>query len=186
VQRAYNDARLPLRLLGMRQLLCNNCGHEFRAFDVTGRAQRTASTEKELAGNRRRAPRYRARLPARISLVEHNSRTGQVWRTPEVNGRCVTISRYGLAVAFASPRLRDEDFAEPGRLMQVTVILPAGAAEMLVAMVTHERVDEGAGRTGWLIGASITKMSDDDRARLDDYLEARARDEANFSLEPKE
>ena len=177
IQRGYTDAPLVLRLVGLRGLLCNNCGLEFKGFDFSGGADRAASTKKEVVQNRRRAPRYRLTLPASISLVEVNSRTGNVWESQAARGRCVALNKYGLAVSFVGTRFEEEDFSSVGRLLYIRLMLPKGPVDMVVTTVTHDRVREGRAKSGWLIGASITKMSDDDRARLNTYLESRARDE---------
>ena len=177
IQRGYTDAPLVLRLVGMRGLLCNNCGLEFKGFDISGTADRSASTNKEVVPNRRRAPRFRLTLPASISLMEVNSQTGNVWESQAARGRCVTINKYGLAVSFVGTRFTEEDFSNIGRLLNVRIMLPNGPVDMVVTTVTHDRARDGGAKSGWLIGASITKMSDDDRARLDTYLENRAREE---------
>ncbi|MDQ3755977.1 MAG: hypothetical protein M3371_14750 [Acidobacteriota bacterium] len=181
LQRGYHDPPLTLWLLGLREFLCNKCGLEFKRFAPLAKAARAASTKQESTRNRRRSPRYGAHLPASISLIEINAETGEVGHSPPARGHCTTISKYGLAVSFIGTRFKDADFAQTGRPLLITVMLPNGPAEMLVTTITHERPAAGQGaRQGWLLGSVIREMRAEDRARLEDYLDSRA--ESNVSL----
>ncbi len=175
VQRGYHDPPLPLRLLGLREFLCNNCGLEFKKFAPLAKDARVASTKQESIATRRRAPRYGAHLPASVSLVEVHAETGEAWHSPPARGHCTNISKHGLAVSFAGTRFRVADFAQTGRPLLITVMLPNGPADMLVTTVTHARPAAGRGsRQGWLIGSAIKEMRAEDRARLEEYLVSRA------------
>ncbi len=176
VQRGYHDPPLPLRLLGLRELLCNNCGLEFKKFSPLAKDERAASTTQESISNQRRAPRYGAHLPASVSLIEVNAETGEVWHSPPARGHCTTISKYGLAVSFVGTRFKDADFARIGRPLLITLMLPNGPTAILVTTVTHERLAarQESRQKGWLIGSAIREMRAEDRTRLEDYLVSRA------------
>ncbi len=94
----------------------------------------------------------------------------------------MTISKLGLALSFIGSRFDEAEFAQSGRLLFVTITLPGGPVEAVVTTVKHERVGEG--RTApWLVQASITQMSDGDKARLSSYLDKRGDEEPIFTLE---
>jgi len=175
VQRGYHDPPLLLRLLGQRVFLCNNCGLEFKKFAPRAKDARAASTKRESVANHRRARRYDAHLPASVSLVEVHAETGERWYSSPARGHCTNISKYGLTVSFVGTRFKDADFAQTGRPLWITVMLPNGSADMLVTTVTHARpAAERGSRQGWLIGSAIREMRAEDRTRLEDYLVSRA------------
>src|SRR5262245_43719249 len=96
IQRGYNTGALPRQLIGLRELLCNRCGLEFRGFDPFGRIGRAPSIELE-PSERRRTPRYTAHLPATIHLAEKDPDTGKVSYSGPSRGHCESISKFGLA-----------------------------------------------------------------------------------------
>ncbi len=182
IQIGYKDRSILARLAGVDEFLCNNCGLEFRSFDSSGKVQRAPVKEPEVVANRRRAPRYKAHLPATIRLAEKNSVTGKLILSKASRGHCVTISKLGLALSFIGSRFDEAEFAQSGRLLFVTITLPGGPVDAVVTTVKHERVGEG--RTArWLVQASITQMSDGDKARLSSYLDKRGDEEPIFTLE---
>jgi hypothetical protein len=173
IQIGYGDRFILARLAGGAEFLCNNCGLEFKGFDLSGEVQRTPVTKTEKIANRRRAPRYNAHLPAVITLAERDPRNGKLILSQASRGHCVTISRVGMAVTFIGSRFRKEEFAKTRRLLLVTITLPRGAVDAVVTTVTHERVGEEDSKARWLIRASITYMNEGDTALLLNYLERR-------------
>ncbi|MFN2510675.1 MAG: hypothetical protein ABR568_04440 [Pyrinomonadaceae bacterium] len=182
IQIGYKDRSILARLAGVDEFLCNNCGMEFRSFDSSGKVQRAPVKEPEVVANRRRAPRYKAHLPATLRLAEKNSVTGKLILSKASRGHCVTISKLGLALSFIGSQFDESEFAQTGRLLFVTITLPGGPVDAVVTTVKHERVVEG--RTArWLVQASITQMSDGDKARLSNYLDKRGDEAPIFTLE---
>jgi hypothetical protein len=159
-------------MAGLHLLLCNNCGFEFKGFDWSGKLKRSPSAKKRTGKERRRVPRYKVHLPASISLVDRNPLTSKASYSSPSRGHCETISKLGMALSFVGTRFDAREFARPGRLLFVTVTLPNGTIDALVTTVTHDRVGESTAK--WFVGASITQISDSDRARLDGYLEKRS------------
>lgn len=160
------------RLARLQELLCNNCGLEFRGFDAFGRFLRTPSTGKPV--NRRSAPRYHAHLPATISLGQQESGKDKLTFSQPVRGHCETISSTGLEVSFVGLRFGPEEFDQPGRILLVSIVLPNGPVDAVVSTVSHVHLEKERGLPTWLIGASIMQMSDTDRERLTVYLDKRA------------
>jgi len=182
IQRGYKDRSILARLAGGDEFLCNNCGLEFKSFDLSGKVQRAPATETESLANRRRAPRYKVHLPARISLAEKDAVTGKLLLSKESRGHCVTISKLGLALSFIGSRFEDEAFVKTGRLLLVAITLPNGPVDAVVTTVTHDRVGTGGATASWLVRASITQMSEGDNARLLSYLDKRGNETPLFTL----
>lgn len=170
VQRGYKDAAIVLQVAGFRELLCNNCGLEFKGFDPFRKLPRAPARHKETNGKQRRFPRYKVHLPATISMVERNPLTWDVSYSKGCRGHCDTISQGGMALSFVGTRMPEDELRRPGCSLFVTVNLPGSVIAAVLSTVTSERL----GAIGkWLVGAKITQMSDIDAARLACYLEKR-------------
>jgi len=183
IQLGYKDKSILARLAGGDEFLCNNCGLEFKSFDISGKLKRKpAAGIDEPFANRRRAPRYKSRLPASISLAEKDATTGKLVLAKTSRGRCETISRLGVALSFTGSRFDSHDF-KTGRLLVVNITLPNGPIDAVVTTVAHERVGKEEGAASWLVRASITQMSEGDTARLVSYLEKRGNEAPLFKRE---
>jgi hypothetical protein len=183
IQLGYKERSILALLSGGDEFLCNNCGLEFKSFDLSGEVQRAPAKKAESLPNRRRAPRYKAHLPAAISLAERDAVTGKLKFSKVSRGHCVTISKLGMALTFIGSRFGEEEFAQTGRLLFVTITLPKGAIDAVVTTVTHERVGTEEGTGSWFVQASITHMSDGDTARLLSYLDKREKESPLFTQE---
>lgn len=173
LQRGYNDSAIVFQMAGLHELLCNNCGLEFKGFDPLRKLIRAPAKHKEQTNNHRRFPRYKVHLPASVALVERNPVTWEVSYSEASRGHCETISQGGLAVAFVGSRFTEDQLRRPGCPLYVTVNLPGSVIAAVVSTITCERVGS-KGHAKWSIGAAITQMSDGDAARLTAYLEKRA------------
>ena len=172
IQRGYNDSLIVLQLAGLRELLCNNCGLEFKGFDPLRRLPKAAVKRKKLEPNQRRAPRYKVCLPATISLVERNILTWDVDYTRPSRGHCETISQLGMAFSFVGSRFSEQHLTQPGSFLFVTVDLPVGAIAAVVSIVDCERPVKG--RASWLVGTTISQMSERDAGLLASYIKNRS------------
>ncbi len=183
IQIGYKDRSILARLAGGDEFLCNNCGLEFKSFDLSGKVQRAPASEAESLANRRRAPRYKVHLPAMISLAERDAVTGKLVLSKPSRGHCVTISQLGLALSFIGSRFKEEEFVQTGRLLFVAVTLPNGPVDAVVTTLAHERVGTQEGKASWFVRASIIKMSEGDNARLLSYLDRRGNEAPLFTPE---
>lgn len=171
IQRGYNDATIVLQVAGFRELLCNNCGLEFKGFDPFRRLPRTPAKQKESNGRQRRFPRYKVHLPANISLVERNPLTWDVSYSKGCRGHCDMISQAGMALSFVGSHLPEDELTRPGCRLFVTINLPGSAVAAVLSTVTCDR---WGAKGKWLVGAKITQMADADARRLACYLAKRA------------
>ena len=169
-------------MAGLHELLCNNCGLEFKGFDPLRRLERAPVKRKQFGSNQRRFPRYKAHLPATICLVERNVLTWDVAYTQGSRGHCETISQIGMALSFVGTRFSQEQLTRPGCCLFVTVNLPAGAIAAVVSIVNWNRPGSD-GRARWLVGSTISQMSDEDAGRLAHYIKKRAEADPYLALE---
>jgi len=174
IQRGYKGVLVPLRLLGMHELLCNNCNLEFKSLDPFKKFKRARSVETEPSYNRRRAPRYPAHLPATIHLAEKNSDTGKVSYSRSSRGHCEVIGKFGVALAFVGTRFAETEVARVGRLLFVTIDLPNGRIEALVTILTYERSGSEEGQGHWRVGGAFANINEESVAILSDYLAKRS------------
>jgi hypothetical protein len=68
-------------------------------------------------------------------------------------------------------------------LLFVSVVLPNGPIDALLTTVTHDQVRGERGKLRWLIGSTITKMTEADTTRLSNYLKKLAEQEPIFESE---
>jgi hypothetical protein len=181
IQRGYEESLIILRIAGLHELLCNNCGLEFRGFDPLRKLPRTPVKRTQFAANERRFPRHKVHLAATISLVERNVLTWDVAYTHRSQGHCEIISQIGMALSFVGSRFPAQDLTRPGCSLFVTVNLPGGAIAAVVSIVHWERRGTG-GRSGWFVGTTISQMSEQDAARLAAYIKKRS--ERNLYVAP--
>jgi PilZ domain len=91
-------------------------------------------------------------------------------RPPSVEGQTRDISSSGLALIVPVIRINDHYLAGEGRSLLLRLELPLGPLEIQATPMRYERLDETGAEKGYLIGVSITAMSDDDRLRYDEYI----------------
>ena|SRR6185503_4464471 len=181
LQRGYDDSSIVFQMAGLHELLCNNCGLEFKGFDPLRRLKRMPAKHTPKRSNDRRFPRYKVHLSATISLVERNPVTWEVSYSGAAHGHCETISQGGMALAFMGSRFREDQLSRPGCQLYVNVKLPAAVIAAVLSIITCERA--GSKKQGlWLVGAAITQMSDGDAAKLTTYLEKCAKSESVLAL----
>ena len=121
-------------------------------------------------GNRRRARRYRVGVHFTVSIFDSKLSREQLEHAPYIEGNTSDISTSGLALIVPAIRISDRYLTVPDQTLHLMLELPAGRIEMRVAPVRYEQLERAGAATGYLIGVSIRAMSDDDRARFEDYL----------------
>lgn len=174
VQRDYDDARALASLLGVRKVLCNNCGNVFQRFDPLGKLDRAPAKSGAQGSNRRVNPRYHAHLPADISLIVDNPSTRKATYSEPSKGHCDSISKMGMGLSLVGSRFAEEDLSRLGRLLFVRVHLPEVTIEAVVSIVSYDRLGESK---KWRLGVRIQQIADADKASLNDYLKHRAQDQ---------
>lgn len=171
IQHGFNDAPLGLRLLGINELFCHNCHLEFKGFALPGSLKRVPSSRDEAGVNRRRAPRFKARLTAYVSLMDVDPASKGMRYSAELRGQTRQISAMGLSVELPESPDWSRRFNGSGRRLRIRLLLPAvGPIHLHIAPVYQAKLDESRSEAGHLIAGPITKIEGTDRARLLDYL----------------
>lgn len=129
-----------------------------------------AARLRRFVGDRRRAKRYKTRLLVNVSLPGAKTGNSSTRRVPSLQGHTRDISTSGIAVIVPSIRIGGHYLTGEDRTLRLTLALPAGPTEVQVVPVRYERLEEDPTEEGYLIGARITEMSDNDRGRYLAYI----------------
>ena len=132
--------------------------------------RRIVSHLRRFIGNRRRCKRVRARLEFTLSLSDPRVNTNGFRRLPTLNGHTFDVSTSGLALIVPAIRIAEHYLAGEERKLYLKLELPGGPVEMKLASVRYESLDEDHEETGYLIGARIAEMADEDRATFNNYV----------------
>lgn len=122
---------------------------------------------RRFVGERRISPRHRARLRAHVSLHAHHT-THHAPHT--LAGHTRDISATGLALILPAIRLGERYLMGEGRKIDVVLELPTKTITLRATPVRYERVEEGEGDAGYIVGAHISEISEADRAHFIEYL----------------
>ena len=132
--------------------------------------RRIVSSLRRFIGNRRNSKRVRARLSFTLSLSDPRVSSNGSRRLPRLNGHTLDVSLTGLALIVPAIRIGEHYLAGDERKLHVKLELPTGPVEMKVATVRYESLEESSEESGYLIGARIVDMSDQDRATYNSYV----------------
>lgn len=121
-------------------------------------------------GNRRRAPRYEARLSFSVSIVDAETGRENTRPSQTLVGRTRNLSETGFALVVPSLWLGTNKLNDGNSTLRLMLDLPSGTAEVHVAPVRSHPLGEADTGSGHLIGVKITHLNDDVRARLTKYL----------------
>jgi PilZ domain len=132
--------------------------------------RRIVSRLRRFIGNRRRHRRVRTRLSFTLSLSDLKAHSNGARRIPTLNGHTLDISTTGLALIVPAIRIGEHYLAGSDRRLHLKLDLPDGQVEMKLAPVRYESLDESQEETGYVIGARIIEMTNEDRASFDAYV----------------
>lgn len=113
----------------------------------------------------RGAPRLSVRLPFSISIHGTNGNGG---RERLLEGYTRDISASGLGLIVRTVRIDSYYIFVDGRPRKLVLQLPRGPVTMLVLPVRSERLGESG--DGYIVGAQITDISQEDRVRYLEFL----------------
>ena len=125
--------------------------------------------------NRRRSPRFKAQLKARLLfgvVLSGKAARGPASGRLHLVGHTKDISEVGLALVVPIAEI-DETYLKGDKSeMQIELYLPGGPLNITARPVRYKRLDESLSESvfteGYLIGADITEVSDRDLFR--EYL----------------
>lgn len=111
-------------------------------------------------------------VPVKIWL-EPDRQTGKLQMPLEnlsISGETKDLSVTGIAFIVSSIRLKEHYLVGEGRTLNAELDLPGGKIRMQVIGQRHEQVGKHISTARFLIGAKITKMSEQDRETYEDFL----------------
>jgi hypothetical protein len=129
--------------------------------------RRIVSRLRRFIGNRRGSKRVGTRLKFTLSLSDPRVSTNGGRRLPTLDGHTLDVSMTGLALIVPAIRIGEHYLAGAERKLHLKLELPGGPVEMKVASARYESLEDD---TGYLIGARIIEMSDEDRAEFQKYV----------------
>ena len=132
--------------------------------------RRIVSRLRRFIGNRRRHKRVRTRLGFTLSLSDPRVSSNGARRLPSLKGHTLDVSATGIALIVPAIRIGEHYLAGSDRHLHLKLELPSGPVEMKLSTVRYESLDEMQEETGYLIGARIVEMSDEDRAAYNEYV----------------
>lgn len=116
--------------------------------------------------NRRRSPRFKAQLQARLLftvVLSDETAVGASGRLQLV-GQTKDISEVGLALVVPIAEIDERYLTSEHSKMQLELFLPKGTLKLTARPVHYKRLDKDADESifgeGYFIGAEITKVSD--------------------------
>jgi hypothetical protein len=126
----------------------------------------------EINSERRVAPRQRINLEFRVLLVAMKRGVDGEEQVLPLMGYTRDISESGIALLVSAKSMNLLYSLGQGYTLQLVLTLPNGSVELEVVPVRYEHIREGENGSRILIGAQITKMSDADRMKFDEYLKS--------------
>ncbi len=117
------------------------------------------------------AVRYKREVAIKLSF-EPTGKTGRLDSTKNlfIIGETVDLSGSGISFTVASIRVRENYLVGEGRILNAELDLPNGKVSMKILGQRYELIGEHLSTERYLIGASIEKMTDENRAAYDDFL----------------
>jgi hypothetical protein len=172
LQLGFKESPLPLRAVGIQELLCNNCNLEFRGVVLFGRLGRDRDTQSECVINCRRAPRFKVKVPAAVAAVIKDTVHKGIKYSPVLSGHTSDLSSIGAGLILPGCSVGEHDLTAPDQRLWVKLLLPTGQVVIRAAYVRHERLRGPEAR--WLVAVHIRKIEEKDAARLQDFLKTLA------------
>lgn len=121
-------------------------------------------------GNRRRAPRYDARLFFSISVLDAEADEEGARSSQTLVGRTRNLSETGFALVVPSLRLGTKYLNDGNAVLRLILDLPSGKTEFQLVPVRSQQLPERDKESGYLIGAKIAQMSPEAQMRLRKFL----------------
>jgi hypothetical protein len=126
----------------------------------------------EFNAERRLTPRRSLKLEFRVLLVATKTSAAGEEQTLPLIGYTRDISESGLALLVSAKSMSVLYSLGHDYTLQLVLSLPTGPVELEVTPARYQHINEGKSGSLILIGAQITKISDEDRVRFVEYLDS--------------
>ena len=157
-----------------------------------GRLLGSLARLRKYVGDRRRAPRRRARFAAHLPLTVTPLGDAEEFdpgAQPSLAGSTRDLSARGLTLLLPVVRVGGRYLTDAEGYLGVKVETPSGPVSLLAAPARFEQLAAAEGGYGCLLGVRIVRISDGDRATYLSYLktlaprERRAEERAKINLD---
>ena len=130
---------------------------------------------REFVGDRRRAPRRKARvyvrLPLTLALLDTKDEpSAALARKRSLTGRTRDLSETGLTLLLPAVRICHTYLTDREHYLGIRLRIPDGPVSMLAVPVRFEDMGEGEPELRYLIGVRIIRIEQEERARYLTYL----------------
>lgn len=126
---------------------------------------------RKWVGNRRHSARQKATIPCSVSVFDDREQK-YAGASNALLGRTIDMSYRGLGFLVPAIRIGHRYIAGENRTLRIVLELPTGQVESYAIAKRYERIEEGAPDKGYVVGALITRMNDNDKQLLMDYLKS--------------
>ena len=124
----------------------------------------------EISNERRASPRRKIRIEFRVYLGAGKTSAEGEEQTLPLIGYTRDASESGLALMLSAKSMNVLSSLGETFTLHLVLQLPTGPTELEVTPVRYQHINEGSAGSLILIGAQITKISDEDGARFSEYL----------------
>ena len=124
----------------------------------------------EINNERRVAVRQRVNLEFRVLLVATKRGADGKEQVLPLIGYTRDISYSGMGLMVSAKSMSVLYNLGQSYTLQLVLTTPNGSIELEITPVRYQHIKEGAAPSRILIGAQITKISDEDRARFVEYV----------------
>jgi hypothetical protein len=128
----------------------------------------------EITNERRASPRRRTNVEFRVLLVARKTNADGDEQTLPLIGYTHDISESGIALVISSKTASVLSTLGDSYTLQLVLTIPGGSIELETTPARYQPLNGGDSAARTLIGARITGISSDDRARLEEYLRSLA------------
>jgi hypothetical protein len=133
--------------------------------------RRIVSRLRRYIANRRRTKRAQVQLAFTLSLSDPRATSNGGRRLPSIKGHTVDISTTGVALVVPAIRIGEHYLVGDQHKLHLSLELPDGPIELTVIPVRYESLEEDADDTGYIIGAKVVDMTNQERERFKGYAQ---------------
>ena len=119
---------------------------------------------------RRRAVRHHLQRAARLLFTSTPSELPDAGDSHTLIGHTRDISETGLSLIVPGVHASDTKFFGVRTRLRIILSLPTAMIAIEVTPVRYQWLEEHEGKKGYLIGTRITNMSEDDKAKFNEYI----------------
>lgn len=124
----------------------------------------------EINNERRASPRRIVKIEFRVLLVARKTSAEGEEQVLPLIGYTRDISESGMALMVSAKSMSVLYNLGEAYTLQLVLQLPTGPIELEVTPARYQHINEGSAGSRILIGAQITKISDEDHTRFLEYL----------------